>query len=452
MATIEEALRAARGLAIAFSPAGTLAYSDAQVREFHALLTDRNYHTEAAILLARRMGEEHLAYELERVAALRDERGALRGLSDDGTPLKEKRDALVSEVERLWARGHRRSDAERHEEIELEDALNRAQHALDRAMLAASQRGIYGNRDEGVRAASAQVQAAKSALASARGRYRSEGRTGNPYGGRAENPPKKPVTVRFKPAELKAIAAQRGATYFVQSLERREAETGSWQEKVPGYFVASFLAGCQRHWTGLRYFRGNQVKIEPYGVNYDKPARSLSVSVKLDPNDTAAISEFTEVYVPSIVNGWIDAFETKARQEAALGAAGRTGNPSDEYAQVRSAIVNLRSFVKGSLSGEDAANTGRHWTVDQPIYANGGTSATHLNREAARRFDAAQARGELASSRGDQGWYVVFSQNLPIAWHTTADGWTVVDKSAVVGANPTTARNIAIVKGALGLR
>lgn len=179
MATIEEALRAARGLAIAFSPAGTLAYSDAQVREFHALLTDRNYHTEAAILLARRMGEEHLAYELERVAALRDERGALRGLSDDGTPLKEKRDALVSEVERLWARGHRRSDAERHEEIELEDALNRAQHALDRAMLAASQRGIYGNRDEGVRAASAQVQAAKSALASARGRYRSH-REGNP--------------------------------------------------------------------------------------------------------------------------------------------------------------------------------------------------------------------------------------------------------------------------------
>ena len=515
MATIEEALRAAHG---------TVRVSAAKAAELHALLTDLNYHTEAALLDARQHGLHQIAAELERVAELRNDRGSLRGLSDDGIPLARKRDQLIAQIEQhkdggraanprkasqaeidaaaaevrqaigdwetLFAEGGRLTDEiKRTEERALQisasypvygepgwsEATMREGHAAvdrvydERADLIGPKSREFFKRYNVAEKALGRAERKYERLVPSHKNYRSviaitggipfdhplrpqNHREGNPYGGRAENPPKKPVTVRFKPAELKAIAAQRGATYFVQSLERREAETGSWQEKVPGYFVASFLAGCQRHWTGLRYFRGNQVKIEPYGVNYDKPARSLSVSVKLDPNDTAAISEFTEVYVPSIVNGWIDAYDTKARQEAALGAAGRMGNPSDESERVRSAIVGLRSFVKGALSAEDAAHTGRHWTVDQPIYANGGTSATHLSRDAARQFDAAQARGELASSRGDQGWYVVFSQNLPIAWHTTADGWTVVDKSAVVGANPTTARNIAIVKGALGLR
>jgi len=251
MATIQEALSAAHG---------HTHVSAAKAAQLHALLTDLNYHTEAAELDARQHGLHQIAAELERVAELRDERGSLRGLADDGIPLVRKRDQLIAEIE---------------------------QH-----------------KDGG-------------------------GRTSNPYGHRIENPPKKPVTIRFKPAELVAIAQQRGATYFVQALERRVAETGSWQEKVPGYFVASFLAGCQSYWTGLRYFQGNQVKIEPYGVNYDKPARSLSVSVKLDPNDAEAISEFTAVYVPSIVNGWIDGTDAKMRQAAALQSSdGRTGNPA----------------------------------------------------------------------------------------------------------------------------
>jgi hypothetical protein len=382
MATIQEALSAAHG---------HTHVSAAKAAQLHALLTDLNYHTEAALLDARQHGLTRQVAELERIAALRNERGSLRGLADDGTPLARKRDAIIAEIE--------------------------------------------AHKDGG-------------------------GRTSNPYGHRTANPPKKPVTVRFKPAELKAIAEQRGATYFVKGLESAEGPHRS--ERFPGYFLASFLSGCQRHWTGLQFFRGMQVKIEPYGVDYNKPApRSVSVSVKLDPNDTAAISDFTEVYVPTIINSWIDASDARWRQQEALNAISRTGNPSDESERVgnpssetervRSAIVGLRSFVSGSLDGTAAAYTGEHFTVDQPIYADGGGSTTHLNSYAAQRFDAAQAAGERAASRGDKTWYVIRSQNLPIAWHTPA-GWTIVHKSTVVGANPTTSRNIAIVKGALGIR
>lgn len=268
-------------------------------------------------------------------------------------------------------------------------------------------------------------------------------------GGRTGNPPKKEITVRFKPAELKAIAAQRGATHFVEALEYAET---SGPGASPGWRMAGFLTRCKYYWMGLPAFQDAQVDIEPLSFDKNKLAKSLSVTARVNPDDAAAMSAFTERYVPIIVNGWIDCADGLERGRAELKAISRTSNPSDESARVHSAIVNLRGFSKGSLSGEDAAHTGRHWTVNQPIYADGGTSATHLSRDAAREFDAAQARGELASSRGDQGWYVVFSQNLPIAWHTTADGWTVADKSTVVGANPSTARNIAIVKGALGLR
>lgn len=90
MATIEEALRAAHG---------KMRVSAAKAAALHALLTDLNYHTEAALLDARQLGLHQIVAELERVAALRNERGSLRGLSDDGIPLARKRDQLVAQIE-----------------------------------------------------------------------------------------------------------------------------------------------------------------------------------------------------------------------------------------------------------------------------------------------------------------------------------------------------------------
>jgi hypothetical protein len=162
-----------------FQPGSANAYSNGEIEALHAILTDHNHHTEAAMLLARRMGAQDLADQLERVAALRDQRSGLAGLADDGTRLAAKRDALVSEVEQLWARGHRQNAAGvsvMQEEVALQEELDRARHALDRAIVAASGRG---SRDEGVRAASARVQAAHNALAGARAKYGSI-RTSNP--------------------------------------------------------------------------------------------------------------------------------------------------------------------------------------------------------------------------------------------------------------------------------
>jgi hypothetical protein len=150
------------------------------------------------------------------------------------------------------------------------------------------------------------------------------GRTSNPYGHRTANPPKKPVTVRFKPAELKAIAAQRGASHFVAALEYAET---SGPGASPGWRMGGFLARCASYWQGLPAFRDAQVDIEPLGFDKNKLAKSLSITARVNADDAAAVSDFTDRYVPIIVNGWIDGAAVLERGRAELKAISRTGNP-----------------------------------------------------------------------------------------------------------------------------
>jgi len=345
MATIQEALRAAHG---------QKRVTDAKAAELHALLTDLNYHTEAALLEARQHGMVRVVEQLERIAALRNERGSLRGLADDGTPLAVKRDALIAEIEAHKARwaiargaGHRTSnpgglvwefDGETVNPTAL-IAENPGWYELKPAVAYLTEKAskpgfrwcsvIFEGGYELIARSPSVLRPTKSDLA---GRiyaddlpaYFEDDREGNPRGHRTENPPKKPVTVRFKPAELKAIAEQRGATYFVAALEYAET---SGPGASPGWRMGGFLARCASYWQGLPAFQDAQVDIEPLGFDKNKLAKSLSVTARVNTDDAAAVSDFTDRYVPIIVNGWIDGAEVLERGRAELKAISRTGNP-----------------------------------------------------------------------------------------------------------------------------
>jgi hypothetical protein len=68
-----------------------------------------------------------------------------------------------------------------------------------------------------------------------------------------------------------------------------------------------------------------------------------------------------------------------------------------------------------------------------------------LSPEAAALFEARR------QEEGTGEWFVVYSYSTPIAWYTDADGWCVIDKSALEGS-ATTNKHINLVKRALGLR
>lgn len=70
-----------------------------------------------------------------------------------------------------------------------------------------------------------------------------------------------------------------------------------------------------------------------------------------------------------------------------------------------------------------------------------------LSQEAAALFEAAEP-----GPHGTGAWFVVSSYATPIAWYTSANGWCVIDKSALDGGSVTTSKHIGIVKRALGLR
>ena len=170
----------------------------------------------------------------------------------------------------------------------------------------------------------------------------------------------------------------------------------------------------KNRWIG--YAAGRVYRIDKYSDEYhatlNSPTREDQAPLHFTSGTLGGLSKRLDAIAAEILHG------------------GRESNPSQRTAD--DLIVARHPFKASALTGDSDK---RHR----------GTG--RLSREAATLF--------LDTEPGPHGtgaWFVVSSYSTPIAWYTSANGWCLIDKSALDGGSVTTSKHINLVKRALGLR